>query len=116
MCRLVLAFVLSLLVTVAAAQKPPPNKEPDFFRRPLVVMPKATDMCMSNDDRERIRAILFIAVDEALKDQVMHLFEVWMRDLKDQPDRAAQGARNAIDAYLHARETVVNWNPQPCNK
>jgi len=107
---------LLLLTTAAAAQKPPPSTEPEFFRRPLIVMPKQTDLCMSNEDRDRVRALLYIAVDEALKDQVMHLFEVWMRDFKEQPERAAQGTRNAIYAYLRAREAVIGWNPQPCGK
>lgn len=83
---------------------------------PVIQMPRSEDLCMSKEDQDRIRVILLLAVDEALKDQVMHLFEVWMRDFKEQPERAAQGTRNAIYAYLRAREAVAVWNPQPCVK
>ena len=99
-------FCSVLLASTASAQQ-----LPQLFRRPPL---QPSDLCMSNEDRERIRVILLAAVDDALKDQVVHLFEVWMRDFKDQPDRAAQGTRNAIYAYLRAREAVATWNPQPC--
>ena len=104
------AAAVCVLCSMAAAQQPP-----SVFKR-LVPggMPQPEDLCMSNEDRERIRVILLAAVEEALKDQVVHLFEVWMRDARDQPERARQGVRNAIDAALRARQSVINWNPQPC--
>lgn len=68
----------------------------------------------SEEDRERVRAIMLAAIDAAFKDQIMHLFEVWMKDAKDQPTRAATGARNAVRAYVGSRRTVSDWQPEIC--
>lgn len=71
--------------------------------------------CMpSEEDRERVRAIMMDAIDAAFKDQIMHLFEVWMKDSKDQPTRAVTGARNATRAYVGSRKSVSDWSPPIC--
>lgn len=42
------------------------------------------------------------ALDEAYRDQIKHLFEIWMKDERDQPRRAVIGARAARKAYVGA--------------
>jgi hypothetical protein len=44
------------------------------------------------------------AADQAYKDQIVHLFQTWMKDDHDQPARATVGARQARSAY----DRVVN--------
>jgi hypothetical protein len=44
------------------------------------------------------------AADQAYREQIMHLFQTWMKDERDQPMRALTGARQARSAY----ERVVN--------
>src|SRR5262245_45411885 len=70
--------------------------------------------CMDEPTRERIRAIMIDALDEALKDQIKHLFETWMKDERGQPGRAATGARQAIKAHQGARKSALEWMPPPC--
>ena len=53
-------------------------------------------------DNAHIRALALDALDEALKERIKSLFQVWMRDDTGQPDRAATGARQAIKAYRDA--------------
>ena len=50
-------------------------------------------------DEEYIRQLLLNAADEALRDRINSLFEVWMRDPTDQPRRALLGAHQAVNAY-----------------
>jgi len=42
------------------------------------------------------------AMDEAYKERVRHLFEVWMKDETGQPGRAIVGVRQARRAYIEA--------------
>jgi hypothetical protein len=42
------------------------------------------------------------AIEGAYRDQIMHLFENWMRDPSGQPARAVTGARNARRAFVAA--------------
>ena len=70
--------------------------------------------CIDDENRVHIRAATLEAIDVAYRDQVQHLFEVWMRDAKDQPDRAKTGVQNAIQAVLRARKDALAWMPPQC--
>ena len=63
---------------------------PTFAQTPLPPSPR---------DDEYIRQLLLDAADEALRDRINGLFEVWMRDPTDQPRRALVGAHQAVNAY-----------------
>ena len=75
----------------------------------------------SRDD-EHIRQQLLDAADEALRDRIINLFEVWMKDPTDQPRRAITGAHNAVNAYrdiiksLESRDWKVVAPPEPPHK
>lgn len=49
-----------------------------------------------------VREIIQSALDDALKEQITHIFAIWLRDPKGQPQRAAAGVRKAVAAYRHA--------------
>lgn len=69
------------------------------------------ELCLDDTERERLRTLMIEALDEGFKDQISHLYESWMKDATQQPARAAVGARNAINAYAHARRSVREWDP-----
>ena len=48
---------------------------------------------------ERLLQLDREAVDNAYRDQIMHLFEIWMKDDTGQPARAIVGVRKASKAY-----------------
>jgi hypothetical protein len=58
------------------------------------VPPSKYDIRLLELDRE--------AIEEAYKNQIMHLFETWMKDERGQPQRAVTGARQAQRAYIGA--------------
>ena len=70
-------------------------------------------------DDEYIRQQLLDAADEALRNRIMSLFEVWMRDPTDQPKRALVGAHQAVNAYrdivkaLESRDWKIVAPPEP---
>lgn len=70
--------------------------------------------CTDEVTRERIRGIMFDALDEALKNHITRLFEVWLKDDTGQPARASTGTRAGITAYLHARKQAETWSPMIC--
>jgi len=76
--------------------------------------PAELTLCMDTTTRERVRTIMYEALDEALKDHIMKMYEVWMRDDRGQPGRASTGARQGVKAYLGARQAVDKWEPNPC--
>lgn len=73
-----------------------------------------TDTCVSAEDRERIRAIMLEALDQGLKNQTVHMYEVWLQDNREQPSRAITGMQNGITAYIRSRNGALRWNPRPC--
>jgi hypothetical protein len=72
--------------------------------------------CVEPDLRESIRAIVLKGLDDAMRDRAQHLFEVWMRDERDQPKRASTGMQQAISAYIQSRSLALKWNPTPCKQ
>ena len=73
------------------------------------------EICMDEQTREQIRGVAFEALDEAIKEHFKRLFEVWMRDDRDQPERAKIGVNRGIAAYLGARKNAVEWMPPACS-
>jgi hypothetical protein len=71
-------------------------------------------MCTDPTTREKVRAIMADALDDALKNHIVHMFEVWMRDERGQPERARTGVTNGISAYLRASRSVATWSPPDC--
>jgi hypothetical protein len=46
------------------------------------------------------------AADQAYREQIQHLFAIWMKDDSGQPLRAATGARQARSAYERLTEAI----------
>jgi hypothetical protein len=72
--------------------------------------------CMDEMTREQVRTIVLAGIDQALKNQTTHLFEVWMKDSHGQPMRANSGMRNAINAYSSSRAIGLRWMPPICSE
>lgn len=71
-------------------------------------------ICADEQTRERVRDIMSNALDRALENHIVHMFEVWMRDGRDQPARARTGVTNGVIAYIQARKGVAAWSPIAC--
>jgi hypothetical protein len=70
--------------------------------------------CMNSEEREYLRALTLKGIDAAYQDQIMHLFDIWMKDSHDQPKRAVNGTQIAISAHVRARNNAIKWEPPPC--
>jgi hypothetical protein len=71
--------------------------------------------CVTGEQQEQqIRGLTFEAIDKAFREQVEHLFEIWMKDEHDQPRRAMVGMQIAISAYIRARKSTAEWKPSFC--
>jgi hypothetical protein len=70
--------------------------------------------CTDSATREKIKGIMFEALDAALKNHIVHMFEVWMKDDRGQPERARNGTINGINAYVKASQGVAAWAPPDC--
>jgi len=70
--------------------------------------------CMDPTERERIRDLVLKGIDQGLEGQIQLLFEVWVKDLNDQPRRAMVGTNNAVNAHVRARKQAIEWNPPDC--
>lgn len=71
-------------------------------------------MCANPATREAVRSIMTEALDAALKNHIIHMFEVWMKDDRGQPDRARTGVTNGVAAYIRASKSVAEWSPPDC--
>ena len=74
-----------------------------------------SELCMDSETRERVRSIMLLALDEALKTKVEELFAVWLRDSTGQPDRAGKGMEAALRAYQQARIAAMKFSPPECS-
>jgi hypothetical protein len=72
------------------------------------------ELCMDRDTRERVRAIMMEALDQALKTKVEELFAVWLRDATGQPARAKRGMEGALLAYYGAHREAIKFDPPEC--
>ena len=64
----------------------------------------------------QVNEIAFRALDKSLEQQISNLFIVWMKDDTGQPARAVVGVKQAVFAYIHARQGILDWNVPPCTK
>jgi hypothetical protein len=71
-------------------------------------------LCMTSNERDRIRAIMIDGLDAALKTHTMQMFDIWMKDPSDQPRRAVVGMTDGISAHVRARANALKWDPPPC--
>lgn len=92
-----------------------PSADTPFRLASETSTPVELPLCMDDETRERIRAIMIEALDEALHDQIKTLFQVWLKDDRGQPDRAKVGVRAAIKAHQGARRGALEWMPPPCS-
>lgn len=91
------------------------DPEPAMVRFGLASAETKPELCMDDTTRERVRTIMLQALDDALKDKIKDLYNVWLRDDTGQPQRAARGAEAAIRAYFHARGAAMKFNPPECS-
>ena len=71
-------------------------------------------VCGDKQMQEHIRSITKEAIEVALQQHITHLYEVWMRDEKDQPRRAQAGLAQGINAYVRARKDADAWQLKQC--
>jgi hypothetical protein len=105
----VAAFALALLLGTCCPAQQLPN-----IGFEMASAESTPVICSDPTTRETVRAIMSEALDTALKNHVVHMFEVWMKDDRGQPDRARVGVTNGVAAYLRASKSVATWAPPDC--
>jgi hypothetical protein len=73
------------------------------------------DPCMDAESRERVRGLVLESIDAGLRNQVIKVFDVWMKDPSDQPRRALVGMHEGISAYVRSRANALKWAPPLCS-
>lgn len=73
-------------------------------------------VCLTGDERERARAIMFDAFDQGLKEYTTRQFDVMVKDPINQPARAIAGMKPALVAYAKGRRAIAIWNPVSCEQ
>ena len=88
----------------------------EYFLAGASSQPIPEELCVADEEsKERIRGMVLESLDDALKEQFKHLFEVWMRDERGQPGRAKVGVIGAIRAHQSARKNTIEWDPKFCS-
>lgn len=77
---------------------------------------EAPEACMDPQMREKVRALMLEAIDEALKNHTQHMYEVWMKDPNSQPSRAITGMKQGITAFVNSRNAAMRFNPPACKE
>lgn len=67
--------------------------------------------------KEKVRNMVLDALDESLREHVRKMYHIWLKD-EGTParDRAGNGTRIGIRAYMRARADVLGWDPPLCNQ
>jgi hypothetical protein len=105
----VVAGALALLLGTCCPPLPLPNVGFE-----MAAAQSTPVMCAEPAAREAVRTIMVDALDTALKQHIVHMFEVWMKDDRGQPERARTGVTNGVAAYLKASKSVSSWSPPDC--
>src|SRR5215831_3837040 len=114
---LVMSLVLNALLTLALIGHdyweivPQEGTFPSFR---LASAESKPELCMDDQTREQVRTVMLDALDAALKEHIVNLYKVWLKDDTGQPARAKAGAENGIRAYLNARKGAIDWSPPAC--
>jgi hypothetical protein len=114
---LTLIIVIVLLFALAAIGYFTGNWNEDESARPgygLASAETRPELCMDSDTRERVRRLMFEALDNSLREKIESLFAVWLRDATDQPRRAQTGMNSALRAYVGARGAAMKFDPPEC--
>jgi hypothetical protein len=114
---LTLILVIVLLFALAAIGYFTGNWNEDESARPgygLASAETRPELCMDADTRERVRRLMFEALDNSLREKIESLFAVWLRDATDQPRRAQTGMNSALRAYVGARAAAMKFDPPEC--
>src|SRR5262245_20359816 len=115
---LTLIVVIVILLALAAVGFFTGNWDENEVARPgygLMGAETRPELCMDDETRERVRKIMLEALDNALRDKIEKLYEVWLSDPTGQPMRAARGSDAAIRAYHQARGAAMKFNPPECS-
>ena len=91
------------------------TQKPGLFDYMLASAESRPEICMDEQTREQIRAVMLEALDNSLKNHIEHVFEVWLKDDRGQPGRARTGVELGLRAYLGARRHTVEWMPPTCS-
>jgi hypothetical protein len=64
---------------------------------------------LDNETKNKVQAIMLAALDQALQEQIVRMYTVWMRAADAQARaRASEGTRQGIIAYGKVREAILN--------
>lgn len=75
---------------------------------------RAEPVCMDAAMREQVRGLMLDGLDQALKNHVGRLFDVWVKDRADEPRRAIAGTQAAVNGYVRSRAAAMRWTPPAC--
>lgn len=71
--------------------------------------------CGSAVMQDQIRSAMFVALDEAFREQFATLHVVMMKEhSRGSVERARTGVDLAVNGYLHSYRAVENWKLPPC--
>lgn len=71
-------------------------------------------ICGDEKMQEHVRQLMLGALDNALHEHITHVFETWMKDETQQPERARRGVNQGTAAFVRSREAVMKWKLPPC--
>jgi len=55
---------------------------------------------------QRILELERVAIENAFNEQIVHLYQTWMKDDTGQPERAGKGAAQARRAYIRSMSAI----------
>jgi len=71
--------------------------------------------CVQDQQQEdHLHQLMTEALDEAFKEHINHLFDIWIKDQAESPARAINGASVGINAYVRANRNLHSWKPPRC--
>jgi hypothetical protein len=84
--------------------------------RPVQLTPPSDIFPVCGDDqlREHTRTLMLAGLDDALRDRIHTLFDVWMKDEGGQPGRAARGIHQTVSAFIRGHNALEKWDLPPC--
>jgi hypothetical protein len=77
--------------------------------------PPAVKYCVLDQVmEEHLHRMMSDSLDDAFKEHIKHLFDIWVKDQAESPARAINGAALGVNAYVRAQRNLSDWHPPRC--
>jgi len=96
----ILVCVIAFTVLLLGIRSPAKEQQPTF--------------CLDDRLQEEVRVLMLEGIKQGMLKHTLLVFDNWVKDPSEQPERAIRGMQSAISAYVRSRKALDVWDLPRC--